>query len=322
MLEIIDESLALDDTPVRQRVIKASQQLVDEFILSVQADDSSVQEPRLFNEYNSKPWFKAIYSHVEKWYMWRYGERLAASSLSVMQGVILIKNTPYLIQVPVTKSRIEVVGEQSWLSFPNQVCSEEDVFGWVDGAPRWDSYQDRDRQEIEIHIREISTLIRRIMNKKIGAFISDSTIRNLLAGVIVHLGSACTLIFKSDEEGGFARAQWELQMACESAYKALLQQKIGSFPQTHDLFILHDKSGITEEYIDREWIKVLPRWNEAANLRYGLGSHPSTAMIFQWYKLALMIIAGVTENISGTDLSNAQILLKIAPWLSSDQNRS
>lgn len=322
LLDLIDEGLGLDDVPVSQRTIKAAQQLVDNFIPSVKAGDSPEQEPGDFNEYSSEPWFKAIYGHVEKWYRWRYGGRLEATSTTTMRGVILIKNTPYLILVPVTRSKPEAIGETSWLSFPNQVLPEEDVYSWVLNPPRWESYQTQDQKKIHSSLREVSTLLRRISSKKIGAKISDNTVRNLLAGVVIHLNSASTLIFRDDDEGGFARAQWELQMACESAYKGLLQQKNGTFQETHDLFTIHDQSQIQEKSVRRQWIKELPRWNEAANLRYGLGSHPSTVLIFRWYKLTLKIIAGVFDNLDGIDLSDARLLLKIAPWLSSDESKT
>ena len=225
-------------------------------------------------------------------------------SVNVMRGVILIKNTPYLIQVPVTRSRIETAGEKSWLSFPNKVFSEEDVLAWVINPPRWESYWDKDKKKVQASLQEIATLLRKISIRKVGANISDSTVRNLLAGVVIHLNSSSTLIFRDDDEGGFARAQWELQMACESAYKGLLQQKNGSFTETHDLFTIHDQSALPEASVKRQWIKELPRWNEAANLRYGLGSHPSMAMIFRWYKLALKIMDLCNWNLKAFSVSH------------------
>jgi len=322
LLELIDESLALDDTPLGKRSIKAAQQLVDKFIPLVKAGDSPAQKPGDFNEYSTEPWFKAIYGHVVNWYKWRYGIRLEVPSRTSMRGVILIKNTPYLIMVPATRSKVEAFGEKSWLSFPDQVFPEEDVFSWVINPPRWESYSDQDKKKIHSSLKEVATLLRRISSNKIGTKIEDNTVRNLLAGVVIHLSSASTLIFRDDDEGGFARAQWELQMACESAYKGLLQQKNGSFQETHDLFTIHDQSEILEKSVRRQWIKELPRWNEAANLRYGLGSHPSTLLIFRWYKLTLKIVAGVFDNLDGIDLSDAEILLKMAPWLSVDNNQS
>lgn len=322
LLELIDEILAFDDIPVGQRTIKAAQKLVDDFIPSVKPGDSPEQKPGNFNEYNSEPWFKVIYAHVDKWYKWRYGDRLDTSSVNGMRGVILIKNTPYIIQVPVTKSRIETVGEKSWLSFPNHILPEEDALNWIINPPRWESYPVKDQKKIQSSLQEIATLLRRISNRKIGANIGDLTARNLLAGVVIHLRSASTLIFRDDDEGGFARAQWELQMACESAYKALLQQKSGNFQQTHDLFTIHDQSGVLEESVRRQWLKDLPRWNEAANLRYGLGSHPTAAEIFRWYRLTLKIVAGVFDNLDGMDLNDAKLLIKKALWLQSKENKT
>lgn len=315
LLELIDEGLALDGVPVGQRQIRAARELVDEFIPSIRFGDNEQRAPGAFTEYSSEPWFKAIFGHVEKWYQNRYGLRLNTPTINVMRGVTLIASTPFEFHVPVTASEVEVEFETAWLSFPPTVLPGEDIYSWIINPPSWDSYSEDEKTRTTSTMQEIASLLRRISCHKTGAKISDPLVRNLLAGVRVHLHSAAYLISKEDEEGGFARAQWELQMACESAYKGYLQQKNGVFPETHDLFTIHDLSQLPESSVKRQWLKDIPRWNEAVNLRYGIGDHPTVTGIFFWYKQTLRIISGIFENLEGINLTEARLLLKMTPWL-------
>lgn len=315
LLELIDESLALDGIPVSQRQIRAARELVDKFIPSIRFGEDVQKSPGEFNEYSSEPWFKAIYGHVEKWYQNRYGTRLKAPTINVMRGVTLIASTPYELHVPVTASQVEVEFESAWLSFPPALVPGEDVCRWVVNPPMWDTYSEEENDRNTRTMSEVANLLRRISCYKTGATINDPLVRNLLAGVRVHLHSAAYLISREDEEGGYARAQWELQMACESAYKGFLQQKNGQFPEIHDLFAIHDLSKLSEQSVKRQWLKDIPRWNKAANLRYGIGDHPTVNGIFFWYKQTLRIIAGVFESLDRVDLTEARLLIRMAPWI-------
>lgn len=315
LLELIDGGLALDGIPVSQRQIRAARELVDKFIPSIRFGDDVQKSPGEFNEYRSELWFKAIYGHVEKWYQNRYGTTRKAPTINVMRGVTLIANTPYELHVPVTASQVKVEFESAWLSFPPAVLPNEDVYKWVVNPPTWDTYSEEENDRTTSTMHDVAKLLRRISCYKTGAKISDPLVRNLLAGVRVHLHSAAYLISREDEEGGYARAQWELQMACESAYKGFLQQKNGQFPATHDLFTIHDRSELSEQYVKRQWLRDIPRWNEAVNLRYGIGDHPTVNGIFFWYVQTLRIIAGVFENLDRIDLTEARLLIKMAPWI-------
>lgn len=104
-------------------------------------------------------------------------------------------------------------------------------------------------------------------------------------------------------------------MACESAYKGYLQQKTKHFPETHDLFRLNELASLPSAIAEHRRIKTLPRWWEAADLRYGLGDHPTIVGIFYWYQQSLKIIAGIFENLDGINLTNARLLMKKPAWL-------
>lgn len=315
-LDVIDEKLGLDGVPVSRRTIEAALMLVAEFVIEVGVGDQRVSSFSKVNEFVSEPWFKAVYSHVEHWYYRRYERRINNRSKQVMCGTVLVVSTAFEIEVPITKSKVETAGQTAWLSFPSGVQADEDVLAWMVDPPDWSTYDEIARVESIDTARQTASLIRRIASRLTCANLTDELTRSLLAGVRVHLHSASSLILREGDEGGFARAQWELQMACESAYKGLLQQQTGAFPRTHDLFTLHDQSDISEASVRRDWLVSLPRWSEAADLRYGIGDHPTMVGICYWYLLVMKIVAGVLDNLKGMDPTTFSVLLKKGPWLS------
>lgn len=314
LLDLIDEGLGLDGVRVAQRPLRAAWQLVTDFVPQVNVGEGP-RPPGRPAEFSQEPWFRPVYAHVEEWYRARYGDRIGGRGRQLMRGVTLVSATPFELHVPITASRVEVEGETAWLSFPSTVRPDDDVLSWVVSAPAWDTYSADVRQRTVELASRIATLLRRVSCRLTGALANDEATRNLLPGVRLHLHSAASLIAMEDEEGSFARAQWELQMAIESAYKALLQQRTGDFSETHDLFVLNDRAQVPEASVQRKWLRELPRWHDAANLRYGLGDHPTVVGIMAWYETALKIIAGVTESLDGVDLTQASMLLRMAPWI-------
>ena len=315
ILDLIDQELGFDEVAVNQRPFKAACKLVQDFIPEVRIGDEPPKPPGKMTEFINEAWFKDIYNEVQTWYGNRYGERTSSSGPDSMVGVTLVASTPFEFRAPITASRIEVEGETSWLSFPSALLPDDNVRDWIVRPPNWDSFSLSTIKKSDKDLKEVATLLRRISSRLIGASLKDDKVRNILAGVKIHLRSAAILIANEGQEGSYARAQWELQMACESAYKGLLQQKTGSFPEIHDIFVLNDHANLPEKSVKHQWIKNLPRWGEAAELRYGLGEHPTIVGIFFWYKQTLKIIAGVFENLDGLNLSKAQLLLKKPPWI-------
>ena len=319
ILELIDEELALDGVTVRRRPIVAAERFVSGFVLEVRMSDGTTGKPGLPSDFVSQPWFQAVYAEVEEWYVERYGVRTRSGAKQAFRGVTFVASTSFEIHVPTSITRPGKPGASVWLSFPDRVLPEDNPLEWLVAAPNWESYSPDAIDNAVSTAAEVSELLRRISSRLVGTQLADQTARQLLAGIRIHLNSACSLILAEDYEGSFARAQWELQMACEVAFKGLLQQRTGSFPESHDLFHLHDRASLFAQAINREWIRSLPRWNEAANLRYGLGGHPSTTEIFDWYSATLRIIAGVCTGLQAYDLSRAEFEIGKAPWLGPPQ---
>jgi hypothetical protein len=211
---------------------------------------------------------------------------------------------------------VEVEGKTVILSWPGSVAKSENPLDWLIDPPTLASYSATALSQARKDCTRTANYIRAISCRFTGAELVDDTTRAVLAGVKIHLQSAAQLILREDEDGRLPRAQWELQMACESAYKGLLQQRTGTFPEHHDLFVLNKAAAPYTGRVANEWLRELPRWGDAANLRYGLGeSTPTINGIFHWYNVTLKIIAGVLANIAGQRLENATITIKMPSWL-------
>lgn len=314
-LELIDEGLALDGIPIKDRVFQATCTFVQKFIIEVDTGKDGVKKPGELAEFMSETWFKYLYGNVEKWYRARYGAKIDSSSTRHFQGVTLIASTPFELQVPTVVTYPGVPGNSAWLTWPDTVLNDEDVTKWLIDPPDLLSYSEKSRLAAIESATEIASKLRAIWCRLTGAALSDDIARGLLAGVIIHLESAGMLILNGKKEGSFARAQWELQMACESAYKGLTQQRTGSFTESHDLFTLHDRCLPYSDTVPRELLRKIPRWQEAANLRYGQGDQPTIFGIFSWYKVALTVIAEILRNLEGLQLANVRIEIQKAPWL-------
>jgi hypothetical protein len=315
LLDLIDRGLGFDEIPVSQRAFPAARKLVEEFIPEIRQGDEPPKSPGSVLEFCKEPWFKNLHTEVQKWYVNRYGDRATTSRIDSFTGVVLVASTPFEVRVPITASQVEVEGETAWLSFPADVYPNDDVKSWVMGPPNWEACPDDIVEKFEVDVRSVASLLRKISCRLTGVSTNDSTVKNILAGVKIHLRSAARLIANEGQEGSFARAQWELQMACESAYKSYIQQKNGKFRETHDLFRLNELAKLPNEAEMHSRIKAMPRWWDAASLRYGLGDHPTIIGIFAWYQSTLGIIASVVENMEGVDLTKARLLIQKAPWV-------
>jgi hypothetical protein len=312
----IDEDLAARDTPVQKRVLPAAIRFVEDCVITSNIDPKGTWAPGQATEFVHERWFRIFYSYAERWYRERYGARVTDSGTSLFTSVVLIASTPFELQVPTTLGTPEIDGETLTLSFPPRVSPNEDPLEWVSCPPSFESYTAAELRSAKKACIATSNRIRAISCRLLGANLTDPSARAVLAGVRLHLHSATDLILREGEEGRLPRAQWELQMACESAYKGVLQQHTGAFSEHHDLFMLHQSAKPLTGRVPDEWIRDLPRWNESANLRYGLGNQlPTIFGIVHWYSVSLKIIGGVLDGLKGFKLDKARITLKMPPWL-------
>lgn len=313
----IDEELAYQEEPVPKRILPAAIKFVEECIMDSNIDPNG-WNPGKSSDFVHKRWFRIFHSYAKQWYEERYGSRLRNSELFFFRSVVLIAGTPFGLRVPVTRSKPEVEGETAVLFWPGSVSKEENPLDWVVDPPNFGSYSSEALAKARKDSTRAANRIRAISCRFIGAELTDEATRAVLAGVKIHLQSAASLILREDEDGRLPRAQWELQMACESAYKGVLQQRKGGFPPHHDLFVLNREAKPFVGRVADEWLRELPRWTEAAELRYGLGDFtPTITGIVAWYDTTLKIVSGVLTGLEGLKLDQASITFKMPPWFRS-----
>lgn len=310
----IDEELAFEEVPVTNRVLPAAIKFVEEAVIDANIDPND-WKPGESSEFVQQRWFRIFYSYAKQWYDERYGLRHRRSDVSHFRSIVLIAGTPFPLRIPVTRSKPEIEGETVTLTWPGAVLEDENPLDWIEDPPTFVSYSKDTLSQAKKDCTRTANRIRAIACRIIGAELLDEKARSVLAGIKLHLQSAASLILREDEEGRLARAQWELQMACESAYKGVLQQQTGTFPEHHDLFMLDEAAKRFTGRVPVDWLRALPRWNDAANLRYGLGDVPTINEIISWYNMTLTIIGAVLANIKGHKLEQASITLKKPSWL-------
>ena len=66
---------------------------------------------------------------------------------------------------------------------------------------------------------------------------------------------------------------------------------------------------------DRNLLKCLPRWEEAADLRYGQGTREDRANFVKCYRATLAIVAGTVRSMEKLGIGSAQFEIARAPWI-------
>jgi hypothetical protein len=319
IVQLIDASLAQNGMPIKQRPSEATIQFVTNFCEAIRIGGQPPQAPGALTEFAKEPWFRAIYADVEGWYKSRYGSQMEGRSDTNFRAVMQFARTFFEMNVPQCVISPGVPGKTIWLSFPAEVLSDEDVFNWIRDLPNVDTYSQVALTEACEDAAKVANAIRSISSRLIGTKSVDEISERLLAGIQIHLQGAADRILSQGDRGGYSRAQWELQMALESAFKGLMQQRTGQFTKTHNLFLLFDQTAQFRPAMSRTILQALPNWEQAVDLRYGLGDEPTAHGIFGWYKTTLEIISNIAKGLDGSNLSSVRLEIGKAPWLQDHQ---
>ena len=315
LVQMIDASLAQDGMAIKRRPFEAARQLVTQFCEAIRVGDGPPQAPGTLAEFAREPWFRAIYAEVEGWYQSRYGSQMEEKSQTTFRAVTQFARTSFEMNVPQSVVSPGVPGKTIWLAFPAEVLPDEDVFGWVRDLPNIETYSQAALTEAREDATKVANAIRTISSRLIGTRNVDEISQRLLAGIQIHLQGAADRILSQGDRGGYSRAQWELQMALESAFKGLMQQRTGQFAQTHDVYRLFDQTVRFRPAMSRTLLQALPIWERAVDLRYGLGDEPTAHGIFGWYKTTLEIVSNIAKGLDGYNFASARFEIGKAPWL-------
>lgn len=224
--------------PVGQRPLHAAIDLIKYKLVRVSTDGGNTSyELDESSDFLEAYWFKAIYKMVDDWYREQFGADFDRPSEAAVKGVVLIRSTPFVLEVPVKRVRPGQPGKTVWLSFPEEIESDEDSTSWLVRGPNFSQMGQDQRASAIAAANEVGESLRFIRTNLMGVEGADAEGLSFRRGVITHLERAAELIAHRDIEAA-SKAWWELQMALESSLKALLLQKNGRYPYIHDLIDL------------------------------------------------------------------------------------
>lgn len=312
-----DPTLAADNVALWQRPLYAALGFVHTYLL--EDNDVEGSQTEIWPDIVQKRWFRKLYRAITIWYRTRFGDAFAEPAASVVRGLVLIWGTPFPIEVPTQIVRPAQPGLTVLLSFPESVTDSENPTDWLVSPPNIDQMPARELAKVSSECRKIASLLRSIKVKLLGIDHSNPVVSGFLGGVKVHIESASEHILGMRQEDSIPRAYWELQMACECAYKALLMQKTGTFQEIHDLFLLHDEAAKHKVILSRDLVKRIPRWRDMVSLRYGQAKSPTIVEFYEAYKVMLRIVEAALQPMVELVLGEASLLIGKAPWLHDDE---
>ena len=309
----LDAALAAREIALIERPLLATIEFARGFVLEVRDGDRQWTLDLESPQFVTEQWFRTLYQEIDSWYRTRYGDAIE-SFPSTVKGFVLIWGTPFTLEVPTTVTTPGTPGKTVWLSFPDSVLDTENPTNWLIAPPNLNAMSASDLEKVTADCKEISSLLRSIMASLMGVLRSDPIVQGFLNGVQLHMEVAAEHAVRSRHEGATPRAYWEIQIACECAYKALLQMKTGSYRATHDLFVLHDQAEPYGVTVKRDLLKNLPRWEEMVDLRYGQVD-PTITAFYKAYRTMLRLVEAALAPMVILGLGKASFEIAKAPWL-------
>lgn len=313
-LDMIDRTLSDEGVPLRQRPFQAAIEFVRFFIIEIQIGDEPPKAPGELTEVILSEWFKPVMQNVTAWYDDRYGVRMKADAGSPVTGAVRVFGTPFEMRVPTSTHTPGVPGETIWVEFPDRVLDRETALDWLVDGPNLANASRSDFFKATRHAQDVAAALRFAVVNINGMTGDDERSKQLAKGIVPHLERAASHLVQSDADA-LKRAHWDMQMAAELAFKALSQQRVGSFTETHDLFVLYDRLPGAPLAMPRRLLSQLPNWELMAAFRYGDGPPVTIAEAFVRYRACLKIVAGVVDGLKRMRLGQARFEIKKAPWL-------
>lgn len=307
-LVAIDARLSEYRTPLIQRPLRAAIIFVKEYVIEIEGEDK--------DDYATKTWFAVMHKHIEEWYREHYGDAFRRDDSGFASGVVLIKDIPVELRVPLTRSKVEKQDETAWLIFPVDVGTEENPLAWLRNSPNLEKLHANELAALRKDATEVACALRSIRIYTVGIEPHDEIVSGLSDGVLIEIESAARLLVRNDEHS-IGTALWALQMAIERALKAFCQHKSGKFRPIHNLFELFDDAAVHGLTADRNLLKLLPRDKDAIEGRYGLGKVATLSEGVDAFNATLSIVGAVAPLFKRKyTLAGAGILFKRPPWLS------
>ncbi len=305
-LPLIDRLMAACELEPLYRPLAAAMFFVEKCITRINGDTK--------DDYLNKPWFAEIYQEVQRWYVRRYGARLAETPRAIATGLVQFLGTFFKIEIPL------VTGEQAedpmkkWIVFPDSVLPNENPIEWLTAPPNLAALNLGDRTELEQKVRWVVSSTRALTRDFSSAILAEPDYKHLASDVPVHLSAGATHVL---ERGGTWRlAVWEWHLAVEKSFKVFLRQRNAETPNTHDLNDLcrrAEDSGLPG--LDRELLNIMPSSQDAVGYRYGKGKSLTQAKLAEIYRSALIFSGTCGAHLDrNLKIRRLRVLIQVLPW--------
>jgi HEPN domain-containing protein len=308
VLPTVDRYLSEQQIPINHRPFQAAATVVKVYIIRVKGGDKK--------DYLNQPWFRLVYRSVEAWYRRRYGAALDSQQPNNALGLVLIHNTPFQLEIPLTFTEVNEPGETIWLCFPNTVAAHEKSLDWIVAPPSFENLDPLARRKLQDEIDSVAVNVRSIHVNLMTASLNDDAQFALARGIVTHIDK-CVHDTMSLDSSRILIGFWEAHLAVEKALKLLIRQRGARPPNSHDLGLLCDRvesAGVKN--LRRYLIKRLPTHKAAIRARYGEGYRKSAQQAVANYYRIIRILSRHTELLRRTlKFNDTKFLLKIPPWL-------
>ena len=318
-LVLFDADLLNQGVPPSQRPLRALLMLFREGAVEVRAGEDPIAEMESPSEHTDKLWFRILFDAVEHWYVNRYGSHaMEAGGTAPLIGAVMIHGAPFVISLPANRSKVETVGETSWMYFEEGLGEGEDATYWIVDGPDLSKLDENARGGVVAEATHAAEILRFVEFRRV-TFRSegDHEVQKLIQSTLTYLGQAAERLasFRSPEIGP---AWFDLQMANEAALKAVIRLKSGTQPKIHPLDDLLKKAGKHGVSFDESRLAGWPSFREISDWRYGQGNPQGIVDLYSAYRLTLDLVQACMSQIIPGMKPGFGILIKYAPWKTKD----
>ena len=309
VLPKIDQKLSQENVPIAARKQKAFDFVRENLI--------EINNVKAFLESTAYGCFLVI---IDDWYRDRYGEAADREEDGIFVSMVLIHETPFLIQVPKSFRLKTDEPNVYWFGFPASVQAEEDPVRWIQNRGVVKRLSPEELEDVRSDASRAANLVRSI-GFDVGLFEYESglSVRELAQSVRADLQSSARNLCERNE-ASVRSAAWEASQATEKALKLLIVQKGESPRHIHDLPELAQRAeNLGTLTIDRGTLALIPSGRDATNLRYG--GEVSLSNAVDAYIAALKIVKQVLFEAKPEleiDAREARFKIQQPPWFDFD----
>lgn len=304
-LELFDERMSFDNTPIHERPLKSARWLVQEGIATI---TNGSKENFLDEE-----WFCVVVAAINEWYADRYGSTSCHVRKDKLSGIVLFRRMPTKIEMPVTTARVEVEGETAWITFPDKLQDDEDVLALFQSAPNLNSLQPDERELLLGNIRDVVHWSRSVnlnLQSASGPCVEATA---MAASVWPHFEKAISDILTLKSASATVGC-WELHLCVEKAFKIFIYQN-NTKKTGHCLDSLFEEAKKFGLVLTPTLLSSMPHWKTAIQYRYGEKTI-SINQTIDIYRVALQVVFEITQKLKKEiTINNASILLKKPRWV-------